>query len=264
MNDMLLSEPRGLIDSHCHLDYISDISAEDVCSLSTAVGVNKMIVPGVAPAQWQQIIDLRARGLPIACAVGVHPWWLHTANPQTLGEELSSAVARFQPVAIGECGLDKRLETDMGYQIEMLAIQLQVAKSALLPVILHSVHMHAELLKHLKSADLSMGGVVHAFNGSYEQAKAFWQQGYYLGVGGTITYERANKTRETIKRMPLESLLLETDAPDMPIQGKQGQQNLPQYLPEIAQALADLKNIPLEDVINQTRANTERLFNLSC
>ncbi|WP_439135848.1 TatD family hydrolase, partial [Pseudomaricurvus sp.] len=108
----------------------------------------------------------------------------------------------------------------------------------------------------------SAGGVIHGFSGSIEQAQQYWRLGFYLGVGGTITYERAKKTRRAIAGMPLESLLLETDAPDMPLDGFQGQPNTPLRLPRIAQCLAELRKAPLADIQKQTAQNTRTLFSL--
>ena len=104
------------------------------------------------------------------------------------------------------------------------------------------------------------GGVIHAFSGSLHQAEAFWQLGFRLGIGGVISYERANKTREAIRAMPLEALLLETDAPDMPLQGRQGEINTPASLPTIARLLAQLRQQPLVDVISVLHESTLRLF----
>lgn len=260
---MTLCTQTTLIDSHCHLDFIEEGSAQEVCARAESMGVGQLIVPGVYPEQWHKIRSIKSAGLPIEIAVGVHPWWLNRCHLNDCEALLIQAVHKFKPIAIGETGLDKRLVTPLEWQVKFLNVHLQVANSVGLPVILHNVHAQAELLHCIKQNSTAKGGVIHAFSGSYEIAKQFWKRGYYLGVGGTITYERAQKTRDAIKRMPLESLLLETDAPDMPISGKQGQPNLPEYLSEIAQVLAELKDISLDEVVRKTRENTQQLFNLA-
>ena len=102
--------------------------------------------------------------------------------------------------------------------------------------------------------------MIHAFSGSYEVAQQYVELGFYLGIGGSITYERAQKTRAAAAKIPLAFLVLETDAPDMPLHGKQGQRNSPEYLPQIAQVLADLRGITIEEVAAATCCNAQRLF----
>ena len=129
-----------------------------------------------------------------------------------------------------------------------------------LPLIVHSVRANDTVAKILRRFKPARGGVIHAFSGSLHQAEAFWQLGFRLGIGGVISYERANKTREAIRAMPLEALLLETDAPDMPLQGRQGEINTPASLPSIALLLAQLRQQPLADVISVLHESTLRLF----
>lgn len=140
---------------------------------------------------------------------------------------------------------------------------LQLAIEFNKPVILHSVRAHHYLLPILKKYRPQRGGVIHAFSGSYETAKQYWDAGFYLGIGGTISYERAAKTRAAVQQMPLESLVLETDAPDMPLQGTQGQRNSPEKLLEIAHCLAALRAQSVEQIAQQTSANTWKLFGIN-
>lgn len=251
-----------LIDSHCHLDFIKSLSISDAIENAKSLGVGCIIVPGVFPEQWAQLALLRATHSDVRIALGVHPWWLKQCDLVSLLDNLHHAVDLYRPVAIGECGLDRRLKIPIAEQLAFLELQLSVAKQKQLPVILHCVQEHSALLAAIKRFPNPCGGVIHAFSGSYDIAQAYWQQQYYIGVGGTITYERANKTRQAIAKMPLESLLLETDSPDMPLCGKQGQENLPEYVMEVAKVLAELKGISLDDVIAVTTQNAYKLFKL--
>ena len=203
-------------------------------------------------------------------AAGIHPWWvekvqttgLWQATLEQLGERLTEGLGRYSCVAVGECGLDASANASMEKQKDILQVQLQVAREQHLPVILHVHRTHNELLQLLKQFKLPTGGVIHAFSGSEQMAQEYWKRGFYLGIGGTITYPRAAKTRRAVSHMPLESLLLESDAPDMPLCGQQGMRNSPENLSKIAQTLADLRGIPVQEVADATCRNTEKLFSL--
>lgn len=259
----------NFIDSHCHFDFEEfDQDREQVLSSCRERGVNKIVVPGVEPAQWFTLAKLIERYEGLHMAAGIHPWWVErvvlesNSALEQLQQNLVDFVGQNKVVAIGECGLDAAIATPMSLQLAVLRLQLQVVAQNCLPVILHSRKTHAVLLQELKQASLSKGGVVHGFSGSYEQACAFWDLGIRIGVGGTITYPRAAKTRAAVTKMSLEALLLETDAPDMPLAGRQGQRNSPEYLPEVAQVLADLRGQSVETIAAQTSANASDVFGL--
>ncbi len=132
-----------------------------------------------------------------------------------------------------------------------------------LPVILHSRRTHDKLALHLRRHDLPRCGVVHAFAGSLQQAQAFIKLGYAIGVGGTITYDRASKTRHTIAELPLDALLLETDAPDMPLHGFQGEPNRPERARLVWEALCDLRPESPEEIADALWNNSQRVFQFS-
>lgn len=166
-------------------------------------------------------------------------------------------------IAIGEVGLDRyRDEPQFAKQERFLEAQLRLAKRYDLPVILHSRRTHDTLAMHLKRQDLPRTGVVHGFAGSLQQAERFVQLGYKIGVGGTITYPRASKTRDVMARLPLEALLLETDAPDMPLNGFQGQPNRPEQAARVFDVLCELRPEPAEAIAEALYHNTTTLFTL--
>ena len=158
-------------------------------------------------------------------------------------------------LAVGEIGLDAHIEVDWALQKRVFEQQLMIAKERMLPVILHHRNSHNELIRILKNTKFTQGGIVHAFSGSLQQAQTYIDLGFKIGVGGAITYPRANKTRETISQLPLSSLVLETDAPDMPLMGKQGQRNSPEYLPEIFESLMALRKESKQDVLQACSQN---------
>ncbi|WP_444930537.1 TatD family hydrolase [Microbulbifer sp. SSSA002] len=259
------------IDSHCHFDFEAfSPDRNRVWQRCISAGIDRIIIPGVCEAQWQTLGALVAGQPAWRMAAGIHPWWVEKISPDVhwrenlaeLGARLGESLEKYACVAVGECGLDASIETPLDKQEEILKIQLEIACNQDLPVILHVHRAHNELLRLLKQFRLPRGGVIHAFSGSEQMAQAYWKRGFYLGIGGTITYPRAAKTRRAVANMPLESLLLESDAPDMPLSGQQGMRNSPENLSKIAQALADLRGISVREIADATCRNTEKLFSL--
>lgn len=237
------------IDTHCHFDFppFIDDAARSI-HVAHDAGVEKMIVPAVDIASIQRIIALQADfPMFVHAAFGLHPCFSHSQAEHAL---LTDFVAKYHSklVALGEIGLDAMIDTPLTTQIALFETQLILAKQYQLPVILHSRRTHETLYKILKHIDLPAKGTIHGFAGSYEQAKRFIDLGFHIGVGGVITYPRAQKTRETIKKLPLSSLLLETDAPDMPVLGYQGQPNRPERISLIFDSLCELRSESREDI----------------
>lgn len=251
-----------MIDSHCHFDFSHfDNDRQAVWQRCQNSGIKQLIIPGIHAEQWSKSWALSQAENGIFTSCGLHPYFIKQETTEQLQQQLIDFTSQHKIIAIGECGLDKPTAVSLERQLELLQVQLEFASEQQLPVILHVRGYHNELLQTLKRYS-NLRGVIHGFSGSYELANSYWQQGFYLGVGGTISYPRAKKTQAAIKAMPIESLLLETDAPDMPLFGKQGERNSPEYLPLIAENLAQLKNLPLATVIEQTSANTRALFSL--
>lgn len=264
--------PYFFIDSHCHFDFSDfDGEREKVWRESNKRGVLAAVIPGVALEQWARAKKICKTFNGVYFSAGVHPWWVGQLFPEgdldeaflaQIYEKHKKVLASKKCVAIGECGLDKMINAPVDHQFAVFDYQVKLAAELKLPLILHARKTHNEVMKHIDNADVTSGGVIHAFSGSVEIAKQYIERGFYIGVGGTITYERAKKTQDAIRNIPIENIVLETDAPDMPIHGKQGQRNSPEYLPEIAAALAALKNMSVEEVAQKTTENTCRLFNL--
>lgn len=166
-------------------------------------------------------------------------------------------------VAVGECGLDFAIaDANWERQVELLEAQLKLANDYGLPVILHCRKAFPELLGILKRNPPVAGGVYHGFSGSLSQAEQLIDLGIKIGVGGTITYSRANKTRNTIAALPLAALMLETDAPDMPVAGFQGQPNRPDRLCNIMRSLVDIREESEAEIEEATSLTAAELFQL--
>jgi TatD DNase family protein len=262
-------------DSHCHFDFIEfNADRAALWQACNAKGITRLLIPGVAPGQWQRAAQLCAGYDGFCYAAGIHPHWIEQQpwfqkDPADLLSEptrdhiaalIQQEVVQPACVAVGECGLDKMIATSLDVQQQLLAVHIELANQVHKPLIIHCVRAHNELLALLKKNKANYGGVIHAFSGSYEMAQQYVELGFYLGVGGTVTYERAQKTRAALAKIPLEHLVLETDAPDMPLQGKQGQRNSPEYIPQIAQVLAGLRGLDTAEIAAATWANAMALF----
>lgn len=238
----------ALFDTHCHLD-LPELAADlDSHWLdANAVGVQKILVPATEAARWPLLWQLKSSVPQIEVALGVHPWWSQNACRAQL-DDLAAWLARHPTIcAVGEIGLDYALDWHPApaelqqHQLWLFREQLAIAAHQQKPVILHHRKSQPALLAELKAARFQQGGILHAFSGSQAQAHAFLDLGFKLGIGGTITYPRAEKTRRTVSRLPLDALVLETDAPSMPLLGLQGQPNTPARLPLVLQELALLR-----------------------
>lgn len=256
--------PR-FVDTHCHFDF-PPFNGDETRSLQLAreAGVEKLIAVGVTADRFAGVMALAERFAPVYAALGIHPM----AIDDFRDEHLAQLEVWFQQrpdklVAIGEIGLDLFIENPQFERQEaLLDAQLRLARQYELPVILHSRRTHDKLAMHLRRLDLPRRGVVHGFAGSEQQALAFIRAGYFIGVGGTMTYERATKTRRTLSRLPLSSLLLETDSPDMPVQGFQGEPNRPERVRNIWQSLCEIREEPPQEIAEAIRDNSRRLFQL--
>ncbi len=253
-----------MIDSHCHLDLIQrPLLLEDVVKEARSSGVEKIVVPGISLSNWTAIKELSEAHESIYYAVGCHPMFLSLEIEDVL-KAMKGALEEKGPkcVAVGECGLDFYNGKEYAdFQIRYLEQQLVLANHFELPVILHCRKAHQELIKILKANIPVQGGILHGFTGSYQQAMEYVKLGLKIGVGGSITYPRANKTRQAISQLPLESLVLETDSPDMPLNGKQGSQNEPKYIKLVLNELKLLRSEGEQTVAQILYANGSSVFN---
>ncbi len=253
------------VDTHCHFDF-PPFTGDEAQSLQLAgeAGVHQLIVPAVEADRFARILALAEAYPQVFAALGLHPICIDRhddAALATLAEYLAAGHERL--VAMGETGLDLYMENpDFDKQQRLLKEQFKLARQYDLPMILHSRRTHDQLFAMLRRADLPATGVVHGFAGSLSQAQAFVRLGFAIGVGGTITYERAHKTRQVMAQLPLSSLLLETDAPDMPLQGFQGQPNRPERAANVFDTLCTLRTESPEEIAAALLDNTRRIFNL--
>lgn len=252
-----------LFDTHCHID-VPEFAADRgaVLARTRAAGVSRMVVPAIDAAGWPELVALCRKEEGLFPALGMHPIYIDRHRDGHV-DALREWVARERPVAIGEIGLDFFIEeTDRERQQELFEAQLAVAEAYRLPVLLHVRKAHDQVLQSLKRFRLP-GGIAHAFNGSLPQAEQYLALGFRFGFGGMLTYERSSKIRKMAKTLPLESIVLETDAPDMTPASHQGERNSPEYLPEVVQHLAALRGMEVAEIAASTTANALKLFGLT-
>ncbi|WP_409040035.1 TatD family hydrolase [Mannheimia haemolytica] len=259
-----------MFDTHTHLDYLAEslnLSIPELVENAKQHQVECILIVAVFAKNFAKVTAC-AKQKPenLVYGLGLHPLYIQQHQQQDL-ILLENLLSQQDPqcTAIAEIGLEKAVSEVSTpelwkKQCEFLEAQLSLAKKFNLPVNLHSRKSHDQLFVFLKKAQLTKTGVVHGFAGSYEQAKRFVDLGYKIGVGGTITYERANKTREAIRKLPLESLLLETDSPDMPVFGFQGQPNRPERLLVTFNSLCELRTESPNLIAETIWQNSERLF----
>jgi TatD DNase family protein len=268
--------PMTWIDSHCHLDAPEFAADRDAVRWAARqAGVGTCVIPAVEVANFESV-RLLAHQHGDVYALGIHPLF----TPQASQDDLQTLVLALQQyaedprlIAVGEIGLDGFVPgLDMARQQLFYKAQLKLALQHNLPVVLHVRRSADLLLQGLRQTPVK-GGIAHAFNGSLQQAQQFIAMGFKLGFGGALTFERANQLRMLATQLPLDALVLETDAPDIPphwlyvtaedrAQGLPQGRNTPDQIPRIAQALADLRGISLDEVQQATTSNVQAVLGL--
>jgi TatD DNase family protein len=250
-----------LIDTHCHLDLEPMFSeVGDVLREARSSGVSRCVVPGVHPDGWERILMLSRDYDGLYPAFGIHPMHAETGDAATL-----SRLSRFagQAVAIGEIGLDPAYETPMDLQEEAFRAQLRIAVDQGLPVLIHCRKVFQRLIRILKEEDAGLvGGIMHAFSGSPEVAAECIRLGFAISLSGSVTWETAVRPLRLARELPLEAIVLETDAPDMTPHPFRGQPNRPALLKETLVAVARIRDAAVADVAAATSATATRILKL--
>lgn len=254
-----------LIDTHTHLDFPDfDADRPSLMARASARGVERMVVLGVHQANFQRVWDLACSDSRLAAALGLHPVYLEEHQPSHI-EQLRAWLERLRGdgrlCAVGEFGLDYYLpELDKVRQQRLFEAQLQMACDFQLPALLHVRRSHAQVIAALKRYRPMRAGIIHAFAGSYEEAREYIKLGFRLGLGGAATWPQAVRLRRTVTRLPLDSVVLETDAPDMAPVMHPGVRNSPEHLPDIAHSLAESMGVPVEQLAEASTRNACELF----
>ncbi|MFK7993002.1 MAG: TatD family hydrolase [Granulosicoccus sp.] len=252
----------ALIDSHVHTDderFEHDRTA--VLQSARAANVVAQILPGVSRRLWPRIKLLCSEHSDLFACYGLHPCFCNEHAIEDI-DELGSWLAREHPVAVGECGLDYQTAGgDKALQQRLFAAQLALAREFNLPVVVHARKAVEDVIRMIRSSGHSTG-LVHSFSGSSQQARRLIDLGYKLSFGGAATFERAKRLRQLVAELPLDAILLETDAPDQPDSHHSGQRNQPAYLTDVWRNLSELREEPAEEIAWATTRNAIELFRL--
>ncbi|KAA6185116.1 TatD family deoxyribonuclease [Thiohalocapsa marina] len=251
-----------MIDTHCHLDVAAfEPDRGAVLQRTRAAGVRAIVVPGIDAAGWKPLLALCDAEPDLFPALGLHPLFMQQHRASDL-QRLEQALATVRPVAVGEIGLDfHAAASDPAQQQRLCAAQLCLARDAGLPVLLHVRKAHDAMLALLRQTGVR-GGIAHAFNGSLQQAQQYVTLGFKLGFGGMLTFERSARLRRLARELPLEAIVLETDAPDLTVASHRFQRNSPEYLPEVLSALAAARDADPESIAAVTTANAREVLGL--
>jgi len=251
-----------IIDSHCHLDFEAfDNDRDSVIKNANATGVNKIIIPGVMSKTWNNIKQCCKTYSGLYPCYGLHPYFIDNHKKSDL-DNLKKWIESNQPVAVGECGLDFFVKNlDKKLQTFYFEQQLDIALEHELPVVIHARKSTEDVIDTIKQRP-GLRGMIHSYSGSYEQAVKLINLGFYLSFGGPVTYKKSTRLRKIVQSLPLEYLLVETDAPDQPTANAGSQRNEPANIVEVVSAIAELHDLDREAVASATTDNAQKLFQL--
>jgi TatD DNase family protein len=255
---------RPIIETHCHLDYLKEGSTADILARCQSLGIEKVITISVSPDNLQTVLDIAEEFEQVFTTQGIHPhqadlWTEDVANTVLK----NAALPNTKVLAIGEIGLDfYYTKSKKEKQIEAFNRQMDIATTLNLPVVIHSREAETETIAVLdeKAPALKRKGVIHSFTSGPVLAQAALKHDFYLGFNGIITFKNAEEVREIVKICPLERILLETDSPFLTPFPYRGQENAPYFLPFVAEKVAEIKGLDVEEVLEVTYQNALDLF----
>lgn len=252
-----------LVDAHCHLESGRFIGKLDgIIADAREAGIIRLITSSIVPAQWETSRSIASRYPDVEFTMGVHPWYIEESFMADLPS--LSAAKRLGAVAIGEIGLDRKIERgDFSLQVLFFEEQLSIAKEIGLPVVIHCRGAFNELILSLKRVGTpEAGGIVHSFSGSEEIAEKLMGLGLSFSMGGVLTYRNSRKRAAVLKKIYPGHFLLETDSPDIPPVEKRGEVNLPRNILYNLRGAADSIGDDIETIAKHTTENASRLFSL--
>ncbi|MBB3059986.1 TatD family hydrolase [Microbulbifer rhizosphaerae] len=253
-----------LVDSHCHLDRLKldkfDGDLDAVLELARSRGVGKFLCVGISLENVDRVVDIAGRHEDVVCSVGVHPLDVDSGLADV--DKLLELAQKPKVVALGETGLDYYYSTDTKeIQQQSFTAHLQAAGRAQLPVIVHTRDAREDTIELIREhGSPEHAGVLHCFTESWEMAKAALDLNYYISLSGIVTFKNAGELRDVAQKLPLDRLLVETDSPYLAPVPYRGKPNIPAYVREVAEFIAELRGIPYEQLAEITTENFHRLF----
>lgn len=255
-----------IIETHFHLDYLKEASAQDVLEYAQQFGVERFMTIGVSPDNLPTVVELTEQHDKVYGTLGIHPHDAEKFSDETeqyIRLQLAPEQRSKKLLAVGEIGLDYFYDNaDRAVQRSVFERQLQIAVDMELPVVIHTREADEDTQAILNnfSSLMKKKGVIHSFTSGLELARYCVGQGFNLGINGIVTFNKADNVREVVADTPIEQLLLETDAPFLTPVPYRGKENAPCYLPFIAEKIAEVKAISVEDVLKQCYQNSLRTF----
>ncbi len=251
-----------MIDTHSHINMLETITPDEALQNAAANGIEKIIVPAANPADFTGIIELINKYNNVYGMLGVHPSDAKDWNDNII-EDIKKLAENKKIIAIGEIGLDYYWDKSYNnLQKEVFIKQIKLANELNLPIDVHDREAHKDTFDILKEYNKCSKVVMHCFSGSVEFAKECIKEGWYLGIGGVVTFKNAVKMKEVVQAVPLEHILLETDAPYLTPVPHRGKENQPAYVKFVAEEIAKLKQINIDKVIEVTNDNSNTIFKI--
>jgi TatD DNase family protein len=251
-----------MIDTHCHLDVARfDEDRDHVLSRAWAAGLVGLIIPAIDHTSWPALVQWPAIEPRVQVGLGLHPLSLDREPQQSDAHHLAvldAQLSQGMALAVGECGLDGTLDTPMERQLQVFHAHVELARKHRLPLLVHCYRAHAQLQQYFKAHDLPEAGILmHSYSGSAELTPFYVSYGCHFSFAGPLSFPKARKPVEALRRIPLDRLMVETDAPDQSPYPIQGQRNEPRHLPLIVDAM---KHILQADIASLTTENARRFF----
>lgn len=252
-----------IFDTHAHYDDEQfDEDREQLLLSMQEGGVGTIVNAGSDVSSWEDIRNLTERYPFVYGAVGVHPDDVGELNEENF-KRLRTILQEEKIVALGEIGLDYYWDKESHEeQKEWFIRQLELAKELEMPVIIHSREAAADTLEIMKKYTGKLKGVIHCFSYSAELAREYVKMGFFIGIGGVVTFQNAKKLKEVVKEIPMEAIVLETDCPYLAPVPNRGKRNSSLNLTYVAEQISELKGVPYEEVVVQTERNARRLYGM--
>jgi len=251
-----------LIDTHSHINMIKETGIDEVIQNAEKNGVRKIIVPAAEPEDISQVMELVNRYENVYRFLGIHPSDAKQWRDDLI-EEITELAKNKKIVGIGEIGLDYYWDKSyVDIQKDVFIKQIKLANKLNLPIDVHDRDAHQDTFNIIQEHNQNSKVIMHCYSGSLEFAKECVKAGYYIGIGGVVTFKNAVKIKEVAKHIPLEHILLETDAPFLSPVPFRGKENQPAYVKYVAQEIADLRGISYEEVASVTTRNAEEVFGI--
>lgn len=252
-----------IIDTHAHYDDEQfDSDRSELLAQMQSRGVGLIVNAGSTLESWDRIMELTEEYPFVYGAIGIHPDEAGTLTDEDM-ERMKSLLDMKKIVAVGEIGLDYYWDKEShDIQKKWFVRQLEIAREKNMPVIIHSREAAADTMEIMKEYAEGMRAVIHCYSYSPEMAEEYVKMGYYIGIGGVVTFKNAKKLKNVVEGIPLSSIVLETDCPYLAPEPYRGKRNCSLYLPYVAEKIAELKNVSVEEVIRETETNSRRLYGL--